>query len=112
MFIRLLLALLSSSKTTNHLKCCRFCAETLRSQDLQLKFVFTKGASGCGKCLKIVSREVKGMFPFCLTERASKSRGRAREKGGGSWSRWAGREEAGVTDGEREHSELLSCRSR
>lgn len=49
-----------------------------------------------------------------MSDRVSKQewREREREMGGGSWSRWAGREEAGVTDGERENSELLSCRSR
>lgn len=81
MFIRLSLALLSFSRTTNHLKCC-FCVERLSSQDLQLIFFFTKGVSVCGKCLKIVSREVEGMFAFCLTERASKSRERERRREG------------------------------
>lgn len=45
--------LLSCSSTANHLKC--FCVEMLSSEDPQLTFVSTKGVSGSGKCLKIVS---------------------------------------------------------
>lgn len=54
-----------------------------------------------GKCQKIVSREIEGMCAFCLTD-DEQARERQREAGGGGWSRWAGREEASVTDREKE----------
>lgn len=40
------------------------------------------------------------MCAFCLTG-DEQARERQREAGGGGWSRWAGREEASVTDRER-----------
>lgn len=62
-----------------------------------------EGVSGWGECQK--NSELRDREDVCVLSdrRRASERGRGREgreAGGGGWSRWAGREEASVTDRE------------